>query len=65
MDLLLYLDRDTPVHRLDPRTKILLTLLSFAMALMFRDIPVLLGVTALVLFVGANSLIDAGHYMGG
>ena len=55
MDLFLYLDRDTPIHRLDPRTKILLTLLSFAMALMFRDIPVLLVVTVLVLFVGALS----------
>ena len=53
MDLFLYLDRDTPIHRLDPRTKILLTLLSFAMALMFRDIPVLLVVTALVLFIEA------------
>lgn len=53
MDLFLYLDRDTPVHRLDPRTKILLTVLSFAMALMFRDIPILLILTGLVLTVGA------------
>lgn len=53
MDLFLYLDRDTPIHRLDPRTKILLTVLSFAMALMFRDIPILLILTGLVLIVGA------------
>ena len=66
MDLFLYLDRDTPIHRLDPRTKILLTLLSFAMALMFRDIPVLLGVTALVLFVGAlgRALPNLGRIRG-
>ena len=53
MDLFLYLDKDTPIHRLDPRTKVLLTVLSFAMALMFRDIPILLGLTTLVLSVGA------------
>ncbi|MBI5166262.1 MAG: energy-coupling factor transporter transmembrane protein EcfT [candidate division NC10 bacterium] len=35
MNLYLYLDRDTFVHRLDPRTKILLLLASFAMALLF------------------------------
>ena len=66
MDLFLYLDRDTPIHRLDPRTKILLTLLSFAMALMFRDIPVLLVVTALVLFVGAlgRALPNLGRIRG-
>ena len=66
MDLFLYLDRDTPIHRLDPRTKILLTLLSFAMALMFRDIPVLLVVTALVLLVGSlgRALPNLGRIRG-
>ena len=52
MDLFLYLDRDTPVHRLDPRTKMLLTVLCFVMALMFRDIPILLGLIVPVLFLG-------------
>ncbi len=66
MDLFLYLDRDTPIHRLDPRTKILLTVLSFAMALMFRDIPILLGLAVPVLLVGAlgRALSNLGRIRG-
>ena len=43
MNLFLYLDRDTCVHRLDPRTKLVLMLGSFAVAvLFFAPIPLLL-----------------------
>ena len=35
MTLFLYLDRDSPVHRLDPRTKLLLLLGSFMAAVLF------------------------------
>ena len=43
MNLFLYLDRDTCVHRLDPRTKLFLMLGSFAVAvLFFAPIPLLL-----------------------
>jgi len=43
MNLFLYLDRDSPVHRLDPRTKLFLMLGSFAVAvLFFAPTPLLL-----------------------
>ncbi|MBI2000195.1 MAG: energy-coupling factor transporter transmembrane protein EcfT, partial [candidate division NC10 bacterium] len=35
MNLFLYLDRESPVHRLDPRTKIFLLLGSFVAAVLF------------------------------
>ncbi len=47
MNLFLYLDRDTVVHRLDPRTKLFLMLGSFAAAVLFvapAPLLVLLGV---------------------
>lgn len=53
MDLFLYMDRDTAVHRLDPRTKILLLLVSFALALAFSTLPPLGVLLALVLLHGA------------
>jgi len=36
MNLFLYLDCDSPVHRLDPRTKLFLLLASFVAAVLFR-----------------------------
>ncbi len=53
MDLFLYMDRDTAVHRLDPRTKLLLLLVSFALALTFSTLPPLGVLLALVLLHGA------------
>lgn len=53
MDLFLYVERHTFVHRLDPRTKLLLMFLSFSLALMFSNLPVLLALLALVLLHGA------------
>lgn len=53
MDMFLYVDRESFVHRLDPRTKLLLMFLSFALALMFDHIAILGGVLALVLLYGA------------
>ena len=46
MNVYLYLDRDTPLHRLDPRTKVLLLLASFALAFVFDDPLYNLGVLA-------------------
>jgi len=49
MDLFLYLDRNTWLHRLDARTKVLSVFGIFAVALTFSDPPYLLAPTALVL----------------
>jgi energy-coupling factor transport system permease protein len=60
MDPSLYLDRDTWVHRLDPRTKIFLLLGMFALPFVFLNPLYVLGVLALVLFFGylAESLVN-------
>lgn len=60
MDPSLYLDRDTFVHRLDPRTKMLLLLGTFVLAFVFLDPLYLAGVMALVLLFGyfAKSLAN-------
>lgn len=49
MDMFLYLDKDTFVHRLDPRTKIIVMILSFAAALIVNSILAIAIVSALVL----------------
>ena len=51
MDPSLYLDRDTFVHRLDPRTKMLLLLGTFVLAFVFLNPLYLASVMALVLLL--------------
>ena len=60
MDPSLYLDRDTFVHRLDPRMKMVLLLGTFVLAFVFLDPLYLAGVMALVLLFGylAESLVN-------
>jgi energy-coupling factor transport system permease protein len=60
MDTSLYLDRDTWVHRLDPRTKIFLLLGMFVLPFVFLNPLFELAVLALVLFYGylAKSLAN-------
>jgi energy-coupling factor transport system permease protein len=60
VDPSLYLARDTFVHRLDPRTKMLLLLGTFVLAFVFLDPLYLAGVMALVLLFGylAESLAN-------
>ncbi len=60
MDPSLYLDRDTWVHRLDPRTKMFLLLGMFALPFVFLDPLYELAVLALVLFFGylARALVN-------
>ena len=60
MDPSLYLDRDTWVHRLDPRTKMSLLLGMFALPFVFLNPLYVLAVLALVLFFGylAESLVN-------
>ena len=52
MDMFLYMDLKTFVHRLDPRTKLLLLFLTFAVGVMYKDIVVLALFFLLVLLQG-------------
>jgi energy-coupling factor transport system permease protein len=53
MNLFLYLDRESPVHRLDPRTKIFLLLGSFVAAVLFTQPGPLSALLAVLLLYGA------------
>ncbi len=53
MKLYLYLDKETLVHRLDPRTKVLILLVSFIVALVFQDPVYAAFILGLILFYGA------------
>ena len=53
MNLFLYLDRDSPVHRLDPRTKLFLMLGSFVAAVLFFTPGPLLLLLGVLLLYGA------------
>jgi energy-coupling factor transport system permease protein len=53
MNLFLYLDRESPVHRLDPRTKLFLMLGSFAVAVLFVRAGPLLALLGVLLAYGA------------
>lgn len=57
MDMFLYLDKDTYMHRLDPRSKIFVMIATFCIALMFQSIPILLAVAMLVIGYGASGKI--------
>ena len=52
MEMFLYLDNDTFLHRLDPRTKMLVMLATFVVALMFYSLPTLAGLTVVVILYG-------------
>lgn len=53
MDMFLYIDGDSFVHRLDPRTKLLLMFLSFVLALSFKSFVILPALLGAVLLYGA------------
>ncbi|MEW6399580.1 MAG: energy-coupling factor transporter transmembrane component T [Bacillota bacterium] len=59
MDVYLYLDRDTAVHRLDPRSKLSVLLMVFAMAVLMNHPLPLLGLLAVVLTVGQAARVLA------
>lgn len=52
MDFFLYMDHESYLHKLDPRTKLFVMGQTFVIALMFTSIPVLMGLTILVLLYG-------------
>mgnify|MGYP003699979539 CR=1 FL=1 len=53
MEMFLYMDKDSILHKLDPRTKIFIMLISFAIALMFSSLSLLLILSFLVILYGA------------
>ncbi len=53
MNLFLYLDKESPVHRLDPRTKLFLLLGSFVAAVLFFQPGPLLALLIVLLLYGA------------
>ncbi|MEW6623067.1 MAG: energy-coupling factor transporter transmembrane component T [Bacillota bacterium] len=57
MEMFLYMDKDTYMHRLDPRTKIFVMLASFAIAMMFFNLAPLLVVGLVVVLYGASGKI--------
>jgi len=52
MDMFLYLDKNTFLHRLDPRTKLFVLLGSFTVALMFDSLPVLIALSIPLMLYG-------------
>jgi energy-coupling factor transport system permease protein len=54
MDMFLYLDKDTFVHRLDPRTKIIVMILSFAIAIIVKS-AIALAVLGVLIFIYAQA----------
>jgi energy-coupling factor transport system permease protein len=52
MDIFLFIDKDTFLHKLDPRTKLLVVLGSFVVALLFDSLPILLALAAVILLYG-------------
>ncbi len=60
MDSEIYLDRDTFFHRLDPRTKIAILLITFVIVLYYQNPLWIMPISALVLLYGilADSLIN-------
>ncbi len=61
--MFLYRDKDTYLHKLDPRTKIFVLLVSFVLPLMYHSIPVLLILGGLIICYGAagKSLTNLGN----
>lgn len=57
MDMFLYVDIDSGLHRLDARTKLILMFLSFTVAVMFLNIVVLGSLLVLVVAYGSSGRI--------
>jgi energy-coupling factor transport system permease protein len=57
MDMFLYMDIDSVLHKLDPRTKLIIMLMSFAVAVMYMNIIVLAGLMLIVISYGASGRV--------
>jgi len=63
MDMFLYLNKKSLIHNLDPRVKIIILLVSFAIAVMFNSMTIMLFLFGLIIFYGilGESLINLGR----
>lgn len=57
MDMFLYVDNNSGLHKLDPRTKLILMLMSFAIAVMFMNIIILGSLMLLMIVYGSSGRI--------
>lgn len=57
MDMFLYIDKDTFLHRLDPRTKLAVMFGSFVIALLFESLPILIGLGVAILLYGYSGKV--------
>lgn len=57
MDMFLYVDNNSVLHRLDPRTKLVIMLMSFSIAVMFMNIIVLGFLMIIMIIYGASGQI--------
>ncbi|GFN35145.1 energy-coupling factor transporter transmembrane component T family protein [Tepidimicrobium xylanilyticum] len=57
MDMFLYIDKDTFLHRLDPRTKLAVMFGSFVIALLFESLPILLALAVIILLYGHSGKV--------
>ncbi|SDZ27675.1 energy-coupling factor transport system permease protein [Proteiniborus ethanoligenes] len=57
MDMFLYIDKNTFLHRLDPRTKLLVMFGSFAIALLFNSLPILIGLGIVIFLYGQSGRV--------
>lgn len=57
MDMFLYIDKDTFLHRLDPRTKLLIMFGSFTIALLFTSLPILAALGVVIVLYGQSGKV--------
>lgn len=57
MDMFLYIDKDTFLHRLDPRTKLAVMFGSFVIALLFESLPILVLLGIIILLYGYSGKV--------
>lgn len=57
MDMFLYIDKDTFLHRLDPRTKLLIMFGTFIIALLFNSLPILAALGVVVVLYGQSGKV--------
>lgn len=57
MDMFLYIDKDTFLHKLDPRTKLLIMFGSFTIALLFNSLPILIILGLVIIFYGMSGKV--------
>lgn len=57
MDMFLFIDKDTFLHRLDPRTKLLIMFGTFIIALLFDSLPILAALGVVIVLYGQSGKV--------